>query len=171
MGLHGSCLCGGVRYEIVGPLGEVVNCHCSMCRKATGAAFRTRAAVATSDFHWRAGADLVVRYPSSAGEERTFCRVCGATLVTLFREQPDELGLALGTLDDDPGVRASAHLFVASKAPWFEIDDHLPCFAEGRIDPDAASQAGAGIDPEAHSDRRGIPEVTTFMRFTVRHQR
>jgi hypothetical protein len=165
MGLHGSCLCGGVRYEIVGPLGKVVNCHCSMCRKATGAAFRTRAAVATADFHWRAGADLVARYPSSPGEERTFCRVCGATLVTLFGDRPDELGLALGTLDDDPGVRASAHLFVDSKAPWFPIDDYLPCFAEGDTDPPAG-----GAPDETADDPQRVPEVTTFLRFTVRQR-
>ena len=163
MGLHGSCLCGGIRYEIDGPLGRVVNCHCSMCRKATGAAFRTRAAVASADFHWRAGADLLARYRSSPGEERTFCRVCGATLVTLFRDRPDELGLALGTLDDDPGVRASAHIFVESKAPWLEIDDDLPRFAAGDADD---AEGGAPESP----DTREVADVTTFMRFTVRQR-
>jgi hypothetical protein len=167
MSLRGSCLCGGIRYEIEGTLGPVVNCHCSMCRKATGAAFRPRAAVASADFHWRAGADLLVRYPSSRGEERTFCRVCGATLVTLFRDRPDQLGLALGTLDDDPGVRASAHVFVASKAPWFEIEDDLPCFSAGssetRPDEPFAAQ-------DADDDGQIPAEVITFMRFTVRQR-
>ncbi|HET6146484.1 MAG TPA: GFA family protein [Polyangia bacterium] len=163
MGLHGSCLCGGIRYEIDGPLGRVVNCHCTMCRKATGAAFRTRAAVASADFHWRAGADLLARYRSSPGEERTFCRVCGATLVTLFRDRPAELGLALGTLDDDPGVRATAHVFVGSKASWIEIDDDLPRFAEGDID-DLQS------DLSESPDARAGAEVTTFIRFSVRQR-
>jgi hypothetical protein len=130
MNVTGSCLCGGIRYEVEGPLGKVVNCHCSMCRKATGAAFRTRAAVPASAFRFLAGEELVSRYPSSRDELRTFCRVCGATLATYFRERPEEIGLPLGTLDEDPGVRPSAHIFVASKAPWFEITDGLPRFAE-----------------------------------------
>lgn len=129
MSVKGSCLCGGIRYEIDGAFGTVVNCHCSMCRKATGAAFRTRAAVPADGFRWLTGESLVSRYESSPGETRTFCRVCGATLPTFFRDHPDQIGLPLGTLDDDPGVRPSAHVFVDSKAPWFEIADDLPQFA------------------------------------------
>ena len=52
----GSCLCGGIRYEVdVEGIGAVVNCHCSMCRKATGSAFRTRAAVRADASAGRAG--------------------------------------------------------------------------------------------------------------------
>ena len=136
MSVKGSCLCGGIRYEVTGPLGLVVHCHCSMCRKATGAAFRSRAAVPASAFRWLAGEALVSKYESSPGETRTFCRVCGATLPTFFRDHPEQIGLPLGTLDDDPGVRPSAHVFVASKAPWFEIEDALPQFAELIVKPD-----------------------------------
>ena len=139
MSIKGSCLCGAIRYAIdPGGFGRVVNCHCSMCRKATGAAFRTRAAVSATAFHWLSGESLVSRYESSPGEYRTFCSVCGATLATFFRDHPNTIGLPLGTLDDDPGVRPSAHVHVGSKAPWFEITDGLPCFSEG-----FASTAGA----------------------------
>jgi hypothetical protein len=131
MNVKGSCLCGGIEYEIDGPIGRVVNCHCSMCRKATGAAFRTRAKVSTATFRWVRGEDLVSKYGSSPGETRTFCRICGATLPTFFRDHPDELGLPLGTLDDDPGVRPSAHVWVDSKAPWWEITDALPQYSQG----------------------------------------
>ena len=130
MSAQGSCLCGGVRYEVdEGGFGRVVNCHCSMCRKATGAAFRTRASVKPAAFRWLAGEALVSRYQSSPGETRTFCRVCGATLATFLADK--EIGLPLGTLDDDPLVRPSAHVFVDSKAAWFEITDGLPRFSQG----------------------------------------
>lgn len=109
-----------------------------MCRKATGAAFRTRASVRTDEFRWTQGDALLGRYESSPGQIRTFCRTCGATLVTLFREHPAFLGLALGTLDDDPQIRAVAHVHVASKAPWFEITDDLPQFSEA-LPPDFES--------------------------------
>jgi hypothetical protein len=131
MRIKGSCLCGGVKYEIKGTIGRVVNCHCSMCRKATGAAFRTRAAVPKEAFSWLTGEELVSGYDSSPNETRTFCRVCGATLPTFFRDHPEQIGLSLGTLDGDPGVRPSAHVWVASKAPWWEITDELPQYSEG----------------------------------------
>jgi hypothetical protein len=168
MSLKGSCLCGGIRYELDGPLGEAVHCHCSMCRKATGAAFRTRAAVPSASFHWRAGESLLARYESSPGEERTFCRVCGSTLVTLFRDRPEEIGLALGTLDDDPGVRPWAHVFVGSRAPWYEIDDDLPRFS-GAAPPPLGTD-DATDDPASNADDAADhpAEMTTFMRFTVR---
>jgi len=124
--LRGSCLCNGIQYRVTGPLTEPLNCHCSMCRKATGSAFRTRAAVATDAFQWVQGEDLLSRYESSPGNVRTFCRVCGSTLVTIFPGAPETLGLALGTLDDDPGIEPQLHVFVGSKAPWHDITDALP---------------------------------------------
>lgn len=127
--LRGSCLCGGIRYEITGELEQPLNCHCSMCRKATGAAFRSRARVRTAAFRWVAGEQLLTRYESSPGHVRTFCRVCGSTLVTFFPNSPEALGLAMGTLDDDPGAEPRLHVYVASKAPWHEITDSLPRFA------------------------------------------
>ncbi|MEM8646734.1 MAG: GFA family protein [Pseudomonadota bacterium] len=126
MALNGSCLCGHIRYRISGPLHGVLNCHCSMCRKAHGAAFRTRAAVKTEDFEWLAGKNLLTRYESSLGEHRSFCSKCGSNLVTFFDNNPDWLGFPLGTLDDDPGVAPEFHVFVGSKAPWHEITDDLP---------------------------------------------
>lgn len=128
--LRGSCLCGGVRYEVRGALGHVTHCHCSMCRKAHGAAFGTYARVNASDFVLLSGKDDIVSYRSSPDVSRTFCRHCGATLQFVRTSRPESFALALGTLDDDPGVRAAHHIFVASKAEWFEIADGLPQYAE-----------------------------------------
>jgi hypothetical protein len=126
--ITGSCLCGGVRYEINGKIGPALNCHCSMCRKMTGAAFRSRVAIPSENFRWVEGENLLTRYVSSPGTIRTFCRVCGSILVSLFDDNPKTLGLAMGTLDDDPGIRPGFHVFVGSKAAWFEITDPLPKF-------------------------------------------
>lgn len=130
MSLNGSCLCGKIRYRINAPLSGVLNCHCSMCRKAHGAAFRTRAAVKSSDFEWLQGKELLTYYQSSPNERRTFCSICGSNLVTVFDDNPDWLGFPLGTLDDDPGVEAKFHVFVGSKAPWHPITDDLPQWPE-----------------------------------------
>jgi hypothetical protein len=122
----GSCLCGGVRFEIAGAVGRVSHCHCSMCRKAHGAAFATYGRVQMSDFAWKAGADLVAGYRSSPHVVRTFCRRCGSNLQWLDDRVPQRCDTALGVLDDDPLVRPAVHIFVADKAPWFEISDALP---------------------------------------------
>jgi len=127
---RGSCLCGGVRYEISGPLSYPLNCHCSMCRKAHGAAFRSRARVKVEDFRWMQGAELVTYYESSPGNHRGFCRVCGSPLLSRFDQDPRYYGLPLGALDDDPGIKPGFHVFVAYKAPWYDITDELPQFAE-----------------------------------------
>lgn len=130
MSLNGSCLCGKIRYRINAPLSGVLNCHCSMCRKAHGAAFRTRAAVRTADFEWLQGKELLTYYQSSPNERRTFCSICGSNFATVFDDNPDWLGFPLGTLDDDPGVEAGFHVFVGSKAPWHPITDDLPQWPE-----------------------------------------
>ena len=137
---HGSCLCGGVKFEITGPLLRPLNCHCSLCRKQQGAAFRSRARVRRSDFHWIKSEELLTSYQATPGYYRGFCRVCGSPVVnwaepgsSLAQRNPNilgEFGIALGVLDDDPGVRPESHIFVGSKAPWFEITDDLPQFAE-----------------------------------------
>ena len=140
--LHGSCLCGGIKFEISGPLIAPSNCHCSKCRKQHGAAFRSRARAQKSDFRFVQGEELVTFYESTPGSFRGFCRVCGSPIINKFSagtpiaerdpNAPSRYGIALATLDDDPGLRPAAHTFVAYKAPWFEITDDLPQYPESR---------------------------------------
>ncbi|QSX35032.1 GFA family protein [Shewanella avicenniae] len=122
----GSCLCGGIQYEINGPLTDVLNCHCSMCRKLHAAAFRTRATVQSADWLTVKGEALLTFYESSPGEHKGFCRTCGSSIYTKFDANPAVFGFPLGTLDSDPKISAERHVFVGSKAPWFEITDNLP---------------------------------------------
>jgi hypothetical protein len=126
MAHRGGCLCQRVTYEIVGELTDVLNCHCSMCRKLHAAAFRTRAKVNAKDWRTLSGEQFIKFYESSPGERKGFCSECGSSLFTKFDANPDVLGFPLGTLDTDPGVKAMRHVFVGSKAPWFDITDDLP---------------------------------------------
>jgi hypothetical protein len=128
--IRGSCLCGRVKFEIQGKLGRSSHCHCSMCRKAHGAAFGSYAAVNVENFRIKAGEELILRYKSSPGVERTFCSRCGSTLQFISAKLPGIIDIALGVLDDDPGIRVPHHIFVGSKAPWVEITDGLPQFPE-----------------------------------------
>lgn len=119
----GSCLCEGVQYKVDGQLSRMGHCHCSMCRKAHGAAFGTYAKVAVADFSVLSGSELIERYESSPGIQRTFCRRCGSTLQYIAGGA--FFALAVGTLDEDPGVRPEYHIWVGSKAPWYEFHDDL----------------------------------------------
>ena len=85
-------------------------------------------AVPRKNFRWLTGEDFLTGYISSPGTTRTFCKVCGSTLVSLFDDNPETLGLAMGTLDDDPAIRPNFHVFVGSKAALFEVTDRLPQF-------------------------------------------
>jgi hypothetical protein len=124
--ISGSCLCSGVKYRITGQLFMAAYCHCSMCRKAQGSAFRPRALVRAEHFQWLQGKELITEYISSPAAHRTFCRNCGSPLIAYSDDYPAVFNIALGTLDDDPRVRPEAHWHVGSKAPWFEITDGLP---------------------------------------------
>jgi len=126
--ISGSCLCQAIRFEAK----QVVffgHCHCSMCRKAHGAAFATFAGVPAEDFRYLAGAELIQRYESSPGSHRAVCPVCGANAPVKSADNR-MMYVPAGLFDSDPGVRPTLHMFVGSKAPWWEIDDKLLKYEE-----------------------------------------
>jgi len=125
--MRGSCLCGDVVWEGTGA-GELMHhCHCGMCRKASGTAFTTMAGFPAADFRFVAGEAGVRRYVSSPGNRRCFCGRCGSMVPGAPFQ--DIVFVTMGNVEDDPGARAIAHIFVASKAPWYEIPaDEVPRF-------------------------------------------
>jgi hypothetical protein len=126
--VRGSCLCGGVAYEIDGRTdGPIVACHCSRCRKARAAAHGSNFFVDVARFRWLRGEDLLGSYKVPEAERYTqvFCRRCGSKLPRVDTIRGRAV-VPAGSLDDDPGAREGLHIFVGSKAPWFEIADALP---------------------------------------------
>jgi len=97
--LSGSCLCGGIKYRIAGDLLTSVNCHCSMCRKAHGSAFRSGAIVKVQEFSWTQGEQLLADYRSSEQTHRMFCRTCGSHMVARSDAHPAIVSVAVGTVD------------------------------------------------------------------------
>jgi hypothetical protein len=122
----GRCACERVRFEIDGPIKHITHCHCSICRRAHGAAFATYGALSRKRFRITAGEDQLRTFVSSEKAVRNFCSACGTPLFWSHLEHPDVIDVSIGTVDGDPGGRAKAHIFVGSKAPWFEITDGLP---------------------------------------------
>ena len=124
--LTGKCLCEGIAYEIDGELGTIVNCHCSKCRRWHGTAFRTRCTIEKKNFKWIRGEELLSKYYSSENTIKTFCKICGSSLISLYDDRPDYVGIPIGGLEQDPGKRPEMHIFVGSKSPWYDIIDDLP---------------------------------------------
>ncbi len=126
--LEGACECGAVRYRVADEFRYAGNCHCSRCRAATGAAFKPFAGIEREKLAITDGADKLLIF----GEEdanHTRCGVCGSLLFSVVREGA-YVHVAMGSLVDAPTIRPTEHIFVGSKAPWFEITDDLPQFEE-----------------------------------------
>lgn len=132
--IHGSCLCGGVRFTVTGRLYRAIYCHCSRCQKHSGTAASAQARVRREFFRLLAGDDLIETYRAEpGGTVRAFCRVCGSSLFGGSWPEGEEVSIRLGAFEGDPGVRPEARGFVGSRAAWEDIaDDGLAHFA-GRV--------------------------------------
>ena len=126
---QGSCLCGGIHYEIHGKIGDVIQCHCQRCRKANGTAFATNASISSAAFKITQGENLVKKFAAS-GVYRWFCGECGSPLISSRDAQPELYRLRIGTLDTTLQQKPQMHIFVGSKAEWDCIADDLPQFEE-----------------------------------------
>jgi hypothetical protein len=131
----GKCLCGEVQYSVDSIESQIGHCHCSMCRKFHGAAFATFGEANVECFHWLAGEQFLKTYQAPNGTRRTFCSECGSSLIF---QPSNDLGLVveftLGTLDSDIPHKPDAHIFLDSKACWYDIegDSDMPQFSVGR---------------------------------------
>ena len=128
--LHGSCLCGGVRFEVTLPFRRANHCHCSRCRKHSGAAALTQGRVPRERFRLVSGSELVAVYrPPEGGMAKAFCSVCGSSLFGGTWPEGPEVSVRFGALDGDPGIRPQYRSHTVSKAVWDELpDDGLPRF-------------------------------------------
>jgi hypothetical protein len=126
--LNGKCECGAVRYQVADEFSYASNCHCSRCRAATGSAFKPFAGIESEKLELLQGADsLLVHGDETLNDTR--CATCGSLLYSVVRDG-EYVHVALGSLVDAPAMRPTKHIFVGSKAPWFEITDDLPQFEE-----------------------------------------
>jgi hypothetical protein len=130
--IHGSCLCGAIRFEFSKAAGPFELCHCSRCRKVTGSAFFAGLYVRGEDFRYVQGEELITTYEAPILREppayrASFCSRCGSPVPPLTtRSRSGLLEIPAGLLDDDPGMKPDKHIFVEVKSPWFEITDDLP---------------------------------------------
>jgi len=123
---EGGCLCGAVRYRATSAPIRGVICHCSMCRRHSGAPALAFIHFRREDFAWTCGEPR--RYRSSAFAERGFCAACGSTLSMHEDVLADRVQIAVGTLDQPERVVIADHVWTEEQIPWLRIDDALPRF-------------------------------------------
>ncbi len=138
---EGGCFCGAVRYRFAG-IFDAGYCHCSICRRTTGAPAIAWVNTPREKFAWTRGTPRTMR--SSARFERPFCDAC-ATIMATRAIDPDEwayVSVHHGTIDDAATIRPAIHICCADRLPWFDVVDGLPRVDDNRL---------------PHPDARGTP--------------
>jgi heme-degrading monooxygenase HmoA len=127
---EGGCFCGAIRYRARGtPEGPSV-CHCSICRRASGAPMVAWATFPTSELAWLKGTPR--RFKSSAKAERSFCSDCGTALTFTLVKSPERTDVTLASLDQPGRITPLDHIHTTTRIPWVRLADGLPAFAEER---------------------------------------
>ena len=126
--ITGGCLCGSVRYEVRGPLRDVIACHCIQCRRTSGHFVAATACRRPSFTLVRQ--DTLRWYVAVPGFRRGFCSECGSSL---FFEQPggERVSIAAGSLDEPQRLKIAAHIFVSEAGDYYRIDDSVPLLPRG----------------------------------------
>lgn len=122
----GACLCHTIHFSIELPTLWCAHCHCSLCRRAHGAAFVTWVGAAQERFAITAGKRALRWYSSSTEAERGFCSECGTTLFFRSERWAGEVHVARANLDGEIDREPQAHVFYESHVPWVKLGDDLP---------------------------------------------
>ena len=122
--ITGRCLCETVQYEVADEFRYSLICHCSQCRRATGAANKPFAGIESSKITITQGANSLQRFDEGSNHDIR-CAQCGSLLYSVVQEGK-YCHVTLGSLSEAPTLLPSGHIFVGSKAPWEVISDHLP---------------------------------------------
>jgi hypothetical protein len=127
--LTGGCFCGELRYEVSGTPFHETNCHCTICRRTTGAAFVTWFSVRRAELRFTRGEPR--RFQSTTNGTRGFCARCG-TQLTFELEGLDEIDITTCSLDAPDALPPKDHTYMKSKLGWVNPADGLPQYRESR---------------------------------------
>jgi hypothetical protein len=133
MAIRGSCLCGGVNFEIDKAVGPVEFCHCNRCRKVSGSTGMLAIGVRTADFRLLSGRDLIRSFAAPIlyappPYHSSFCSNCGSP-VPVAEPEGEWFEIPVGTLDDDPGLRPDKHIFRELAPAWADLPTELPTYS------------------------------------------
>jgi hypothetical protein len=112
----GGCFCKSVRYELKNNDYKVVNCHCSMCRRTSGAPFVSWLIVPTTDFRYTGDTPQLLK--SSENASRDFCAKCGTPVTCVNETHPEIVDVTLGSLDEPETFVPSGDFYTDTRLPW-----------------------------------------------------
>jgi hypothetical protein len=121
--VRGSCLCGGVRFELAEAPATLRYCHCESCKKLSGGAATVNGRVPSTAIRILEGEDLLQTFQPGEGSAKTFCRTCGSNLFGGGWPESETASVRASSLDDAFAARPSAHIFVRSVAAWETLPD------------------------------------------------
>src|SRR5256885_16084792 len=124
--IRGSCLCGGVRFEVYPPFLQASHCHCDRCRKHSGTAVCTQTRVLKQQFRLLQGEELIKVYGKGEGAVKAFCVNCGSSLFGGDCPEGLQVSIPMEAFHDDPGIRPQFHTFADCRAPGAPTPDTLP---------------------------------------------
>lgn len=130
--MKGSCFCGVISFEVTASAPDLYQCHCSECRKTTGASANAGFILSEKQFSWLSGINNITTFVKDSGYRVDFCKTCGSVVPNPIAIKPDMMWIPAGLLDNPPAMKVTNHLCVGSKASWDEISgdttqyDELP---------------------------------------------
>ena len=123
--IFGNCECKKISFEITQEIKYFSHCHCSQCRRSHGSAFGSFIEVEEPFFKYNSGTNNIESYASSKDCLRIFCQICGSNIMFFNKRKPEKYYVSAGTLHKNTILPKAHHVFVGSKAPWYEITDNL----------------------------------------------
>ena len=117
--IEGGCFCGSVRYSFERKDYPSANCHCSMCRRISGAAFVSWIAVPSSSFNYTQGGPK--KLTSSSHGARYFCQDCGTPLVCILEEDQKNTYVTICSLDNPQNFKPKDDLYAEDMLDWMKI--------------------------------------------------
>lgn len=128
--MQGGCYCGAIRYEAEATAFHMTNCHCSICRRTSGAPFVAWFSLPRPGYRVTQGAPA--RFRSTPKGMRTFCSRCGTPLTFEHVDTPNEIDVTTCSLDDPEVLPPEDHTYTSSRLKWVRLSDGLLEFPEAR---------------------------------------
>ena len=117
--IEGGCFCGSIRYSFEHKDYPSANCHCSMCRRISGAAFVSWIAVPSLSFNYTQGGPK--KLVSSSHGARYFCQDCGTPLVCILEEDQKNTYVTICSLDNPQNFKPKDDLYAEDMLDWMKI--------------------------------------------------
>lgn len=131
--LSGRCNCGAVRYILTAAPLAVAACHCSNCRRQSGAAFSVNLIARADAMEIEGALSAYLDADTESGQpvERQFCGACGSPIRSVPQASPKIVAVKAGTLDQPEAFAPGMHIWTSSALPWVQIPPDLPRFEKG----------------------------------------